>query len=240
MVNRRSLRRKTRTPRRHPIVRPRQIVSGRYFRPPNAVRETAFRPWNTYMLVTSLSQANDTAVSIAAIAAGLCAANGLQTSPTANLPLDIRIISLELYGMTNQNLTCIFRDLGHNSQPTEQIVQHYSSKNQYARIGYTWPLADQSQVFVSSSTQEVFKLLATGQATDRCLARLRLLWRSRQTLATVTQQDIANEVRLQAPPSSRLEDKIDRLCDVLLASSLGARSPSGSSSTSAIFLGESP
>lgn len=240
MPNRRNQRRKTRTPRRHAIVRPRQIVSGRYFRPPNAVRETAFRPWNTYMLVTSLTHNSDVPVSIAAIYAGLCVANGLQTSSTANIPLELRIISVELYGMTNQNLTAIFRDLSHSSIPSEQVVQHYSSKNQYARIGYTWPLSDQSVVHLGTSTQEVFKLLGSGQSTDKCLARCRLLWRSTQGPVSVTQQDIVNDLRPQALPSSRLEDKIDRLCDVLLASSLGARSISGGSSPSAIILGESP
>jgi hypothetical protein len=214
--NRKQRNRANRTPR----VTPKDVVNGRYFQPPNTIRDSALRPWNNYMCVFSVAHAATTILTIANIAEKVITNNGLFVTSEYKLKIEMKITSMEVYGVTNQTLTVVFFNQQDSNQAYEQATQNIPAKNQYARVGYTWPLADQSCVHTSTSSNRVFSIIGTGADTDSSLCRIRLLWRS------VIDGPLKESIPRPRDTMSELAKSIGELCETLRLQSVRSTSSS--------------
>lgn len=208
--NRRNRRRRVR--RHRPAVSPKTIVNGTYYKPPNNIRGVSIRPWNTFMTQFSLPHTTDKHVIVADFTQHLQVTNGLWFSSTSNpINIEVKMIDCQVYGITDQTLSVIFHDLA-GAPDVESSVQSLPAKNEYARLGYRWPLSDQSHPLnsVDDAQQRVVTLLATGASSDKALLRARLLWRSTSRTSNFKQIDLRPD-KVQDP----LVEKLDKLCDLL-------------------------
>lgn len=206
-------------------VTPKSVVSGRYFTPPNAIRDSSARPWNTYMCVYSLAHTSNVSQTYSDISDQVTLRNGLYVTSESIIDIELRVISLEIYGVTNQSVTCVFYNLTASNTAFEQATQNIPAKNQYARLGYVWPLADQSAIYSSSSSSKIFTLLGTGTESDKALIRMRVLWRS-----TIGEPLIKDQIpRPEVSRHTALMDQLDKLVSVLNRTTISDHQSSSSS-----------
>lgn len=199
--------------RRRPRTRKRMnrhnkdVVNGVLFKPPNNPRTVNPRPWNNYSIQSTAAHAETYILTVGTITDEVTKANGLKDANGAGIPIEIKIISCELYGVTGQTLSATFRNFS-SSGNIEQYDQCLPARNQYARLGYRWPLADQSVPFNSDTqkTVQVLYIYGTGQTTDRVLVKVRLLWRAATSFPS-------RVLDVRVPTS--VETQISRLCDLL-------------------------
>lgn len=205
-------------------VRPKTITNGIIFKPPNNVRVVNPRPWSNYTLQYSLPHKDDAPVTLEGVYRQLATNAGLFKDQT-RLSLEIKIRSVEVYGVTDQTLACRFFNLS-ASHNVEQYEQSFPAKNQFSRIGYIWPLSDQSVVFNSDTdgASQVITVYGTSK-DDRCVIRFRVLYRSATALYQTEVLDFrpntvscCNRLSNQEASASCSPDilsKLDRLCDLL-------------------------
>lgn len=212
MAGRNHQRRQRRSTRRRIMRRngpagPKAVVNGVLFKPPNNPRTVNPRPWNNYSIQKSVSHTTEASITIGDIVAEVTDVNGLKDSNGAGIQIEIKIISCEIYGTTGQTLNVRFWNLAGFTN-TEQFDQCLPARNQFARVGYRWPLSDQSVAFNSDNqgTVKVVALFATGSDGDKALVKFRVLWRAATTFISR-----AIDVR----PANNLETQISRLCDLL-------------------------
>lgn len=216
MVRKNSNRRRNRRRRTAHAVTRSEVVSGTHYKPPNNIRTVTVRPWNNYSLQLTVSHSADTSITQTVIKTRIQTANGL-TVDDVGVSIEFKIISVELYGLTDQTLTAVYGNLEGTSGRFEQTGQCFPAKNQFARLGFVWPLADQSQVFGATALDayEIIRLRGTGAATDRCLVKFRILWRSSVVAAIAETPLEVSSVRTTRNESAQILDKLDRLCDLL-------------------------
>jgi len=137
----------------------------------------------------------------------ICEELGLIVS-SAYLNLEYKIQSVMIYGFSGQILSAKFHNI-ENPAYAEQLQENIPARNQYSRLGYIWPLADQSIVIDSRNlTGNTFlTVYKTGATTDIALYKLKVLWRS--TTPRVSQ-------RLTIPRTSdNHADQLDRVTSAL-------------------------
>jgi hypothetical protein len=173
--------------RRRPIVSRSDVVNGTHFKPPNNIRTVAARPWNNYTVQFSLPHTDDKLVTIADVRGRTNLTNGLQTDNSIDIRIEVKIRSVEIYGISNQTLTVLYYEIG-PSPRWEQANQCFPAKNQFARVGFSWPLTDQSVPYNATDDEsQVLRLRGTASTGDVALLKFRILWRSIQYNSATTQ-----------------------------------------------------
>lgn len=227
-------RRNRRNQRKTTPVHRHDVVSGTHFKPPNNIRSVTARPWNNLSVQASFAHQTDKNITFADILQRIVLNNGLYIDSTANaLPVECKLVSAEIYGMTDQTITVIFYELTEPSTPNsswEQTQQCFPARNQYARVGFVWPLSDQSRV-IRTNSQATYKVLTVrgSGANDTFLIKFRVLWRSNSYSAALEQPNVRS-TKTVSPDSStaaqlatttenvaRLEATVNQLCSLLSA-----------------------
>lgn len=175
------------------------VVSGHLYKPPNNIRAVSVRPWNQFTIQWTAIHESDKSITLEDISGRLSLNNGLYFDTINNsVLLEFKVVEAQVYGVTNQTLNVIFFAL--ENLPIgnwEQAHQCLPAKNQYARVGFRWPLSDQSIPFRAGS-DEIIRLRGTGTANDSSLLKVRVLWRSYAYSA-------ASIIRMPPPPGDNPE-----------------------------------
>jgi hypothetical protein len=176
-----------------------RVLRGFSFLPPEQPRMVHNSPW--WAVTCSVAATSDTKITVNSICNSLRDQLGLyKTDASHRIDIAIRIKRASVYCLsTGRPIGVCFH--GMTSTDFNTVLEDWPSQTALARVGYEWPIADQTFVSDDASTRTVFSVDVRAEST--WLAFLQVLWRP-TVQSKIALSDIYEQIQSMSASSSIL------------------------------------
>lgn len=149
------------------------LSHGIKFNPPSHPKVKTISPW--WAAVVAVGGSSDATITANHIANTFRDQFGLyKTDATHRIDIALRVIRMSMYSLTAGRPISVCCH-GIASSDFNTVLEDWPAQVQLARVGYQWPLADQTHVLDDASTKVVLKVDVRKEAL--WLGYLHILWR---------------------------------------------------------------